>query len=50
MYDRKTFYGGGAEGYTDYPNRHRIGDPHARAYSLIEQSRVGLTIPAKTQS
>lgn len=50
VYDRKTFYGGGAEGYTDYPNRHRIGDPHARAYSLIEQSRVGLTIPAKTQS
>jgi len=41
LYDRKTFYGGGAEGYTDYPDRHQIGDQRTRRYSLIEQSRIG---------
>ncbi|MGD0492767.1 MAG: alkene reductase [Steroidobacteraceae bacterium] len=42
VYDRKTFYGGGPEGYTDYPNRHQIGDPGARTYALIEQSSIGI--------
>jgi N-ethylmaleimide reductase len=41
VYDRKTFYGGGAEGYIDYPNRHEIADPGARTYRLIEQSQIG---------
>jgi N-ethylmaleimide reductase len=42
VYDRKTFYGGGAEGYTDYPSRYEIGDLRARTYALIEQSRIGI--------
>jgi N-ethylmaleimide reductase len=42
VYDRKTFYGGGAEGYTDYPNRHQLVDQRARTYSLIEPSRIGI--------
>ncbi len=41
VYDRKTFYGGGAQGYTDYPDRNQIGDQRARTYALIEQSRIG---------
>jgi hypothetical protein len=35
---------GGAEGYTDYPDRHQIGDRRARSYSLIEQSRIGISL------
>ena len=41
VYDRKTFYGSGVEGYTDYPDRHQVGDLRARTYTLIEQSRIG---------
>lgn len=41
VYDRKTFYGSGAEGYTDYPDRNQVGNPQARAYALVEQSRIG---------
>jgi N-ethylmaleimide reductase len=44
VYDRKTFYGGGAEGYTDYPDRYQIGNLRARTYSLIEQSRIGVSL------
>jgi N-ethylmaleimide reductase len=44
VYDRKTFYGGGAGGYTDYPDRHQIGDQRPRTYSLIEQSRIGVSL------
>ncbi|HTV96415.1 MAG TPA: hypothetical protein VME42_10425 [Steroidobacteraceae bacterium] len=46
VYDRKTFYGRGAQGYTDYPDRHQIGDPRARSYALIEQSRIGVSSKA----
>jgi N-ethylmaleimide reductase len=42
VYDRRTFYGGGAEGYIDYPNRHQIGGAQPGTYALIEQSRVGV--------
>jgi N-ethylmaleimide reductase len=41
VYDRKTFYGGGADGYTDYPKRNQIGEARARIYDLIEQSDIG---------
>jgi N-ethylmaleimide reductase len=44
VYDRRTFYGGGAEGYTDYPDRHQIDDQRLRTYSLIEQSRIGASL------
>ena len=44
VYDRTTFYGIGAEGYTDYPDRHQIGEPRSRNYPLIEQSRVGVSL------
>ena len=44
VYDRKTFYGGGAEGYTDYPDRSQLGDQEARIYSLIEQSHIGVSL------
>jgi N-ethylmaleimide reductase len=44
VYDRKTFYGGGAGGYTDYPDRHQIGDQRLRTYSLIEQSHIGASL------
>jgi N-ethylmaleimide reductase len=46
VYDRKTFYGGGRKGYTDYPDRHRIGDLRTGSYALIEQSRVGVSMKA----
>jgi N-ethylmaleimide reductase len=44
VYDRKTFYGGGAKGYTDYPDRHQVGDLRTRSYALIEQSRIGVSL------
>ena len=44
VYDRRTFYGSGAEGYTDYPDRHQIRDPRSRTYTLIEQSRIGVSM------
>ncbi len=44
VYDRATFYGSGVQGYTDYPDRQRIGEPSARRYPLIEQSRIGVSL------
>ena len=44
VYDRTTFYGSGAEGYTDYPERHQIGGLRSRIYGLIEQSRIGVSL------
>lgn len=44
IYDRKTFYGSGTAGYTDYPDRHQIGNPQARVYALVEQSRIGVSL------
>ncbi len=50
VYDRNTFYGGGAAGYTDYPNRHQIGDLVTQKYTLIEQSRIGTSMRNATRS
>ena len=44
VYDRKTFYGSGAKGYTDYPDRHQVADSPEPAYALIEQSRIGVSL------
>jgi N-ethylmaleimide reductase len=44
VYDRKTFYGTGAKGYTDYPDRHHIGDARPQGYALMEQSRIGASL------
>jgi hypothetical protein len=41
---RKTFYGSGAKGYTDYPDRHQVADSPEPAYALIEQSRIGVSL------
>jgi N-ethylmaleimide reductase len=43
VYDRKTFYGNGAKGYTDYPDRHQLNDLPG-SYALIEQSRIGVSL------
>ena len=44
VYDRTTFYGNGARGYTDYPDRHQTGEPRHRIYPLVEQSRIGVSL------
>jgi N-ethylmaleimide reductase len=44
VYDRTTFYGCGAAGYTDYPDWHQINEPRSRVYTLIEQSRIGVSL------
>ena len=44
VYDRTTFYGCGAAGYTDYPDRHQLGEQRSRIYTLIEQSRIGVSL------
>ena len=41
VYDRDTFYGGGAVGYTDYPDWHILQNGAPRKYRLMEQSRIG---------
>ncbi len=39
LYDRTTFYGGGAQGYTDYPDYANIG-----AYPVMAQSQIGTSL------
>lgn len=46
-YDRKTFYGGGARGYTDYPKLASVGNLHHADYGLMEQSDIGVALPTK---
>jgi N-ethylmaleimide reductase len=46
VYDRKTFYGTGVKGYTDYPDSRHIGDPRFGDYPLMEQSQIGPTLRA----
>lgn len=41
IYNRVTFYGGGVEGYTDYP---RFADSESSVYGLIAQENVGATL------
>lgn len=45
VYDRKTFYGAGPEGYTDYPTWAQTRDQPSRKYRLIDQSRIGSSLP-----
>lgn len=40
VYERRTFYGAGAEGYTDYPTRK---EPAGR-FRKMEQARIGATL------
>ena len=47
VYDRETFYGAGAVGYTDYPRRAETA-VEARVYPLIAQAQVGVTLGAPT--
>ena len=44
VYDRKTFYGAGAEGYTDYPDFSQIGAGGSGKYPLIDQSQIGTSL------
>jgi len=44
VYDRKTFYGAGAEGYTDYPNFSQTGAGRSGKYPLIDQSQIGTSL------
>jgi N-ethylmaleimide reductase len=44
VYDRKTFYGAGAEGYTDYPNFSQLGTGRSGKYPLIDQSQIGTSL------
>jgi N-ethylmaleimide reductase len=44
VYDRKTFYGTGAEGYTDYPTWSQTRDQPSRKYRLMDPSRVGISL------
>jgi hypothetical protein len=44
VYDRKTFYGAGAEGYTDYPDFSQTGAGRSGKYPLIDQSQIGTSL------
>jgi N-ethylmaleimide reductase len=44
VYDRKTFYGAGAEGYTDYPDSSQTGAGRSGKYPLIDQSQIGASL------
>ena len=44
VYDRATFYGGGPQGYTDYPDEAHIGAAQFGAYPLVEQSQIGTSM------
>ena len=44
VYDRKTFYGAGAEGYTDYPDSSQTGAGRSGKYPLIDQSQIGTSL------
>ncbi len=42
VYDRATFYGCGAAGYIDYPDRHHTRLPSR--YAVIDQAQVGVSL------
>ena len=42
--DRRTFYGAGPEGYTDYPSWSDIGEGQPGKYPLIDQSTIGTSL------
>ena len=44
VYDRRTFYGAGPEGYTDYPSWSDIGEGQPGKYPLIDQSTIGTSL------
>jgi len=46
-YDRTTFYGGGAQGYTDYPELASVGNLQFVGYDLMAQSDIGVTLSTK---
>jgi N-ethylmaleimide reductase len=46
-YDRATFYGGGAAGYTDYPDLAALGDAQYGSYEQVAQDRIGAGLTAK---
>ena len=47
-FDKATFYGGGAKGYTDYPalgEAGRRGSGHASFRGVMRKSATGIAIP-----
>lgn len=44
IYDRDTFYGGGEEGYTDYPSWNSLATAVPTKLGLMEQSRIGASL------
>lgn len=45
IYDRKTFYGGGAQGYTDYPTLDQTD-----GFALMEQTDIGASLATSRKS
>ncbi|MEI8299768.1 MAG: alkene reductase [Pseudomonadota bacterium] len=50
VYDRATFYGGGLEGYVDYPDRHAVRDGRPSRYRQIELPQIGVTHAPSAES
>ncbi len=45
VYDRDTFYGGGEQGYVDYPKWNQLAQGSAMAkYRLMEQDQIGTSL------
>lgn len=50
VYDRTTFYGGGSQGYTDYPDQAQIGDAQFGVYPLMDQAKIGASLTSNSRA